>query len=428
MTDNTNQSPSSDDLGPLETPKKGGGAGLIVAVSLALLMIGGVFYLDRSKSDGRMIQPDDEEFRFRAARLPEPPRDRPFPTSDPNGAVVKPERTDVEDERDRREAEALAYAQMASQQAADAAARERELESKRVADAQRKKEQDRMRSPLLVDSGDTNRNGAAAGTDAAAQDATPGGGYQHGQFLDAFARASAGNANGPTPSGGNNGDQSDDEDQRAYAFVPGEPTQIASTSATLGLVDLATRVRQGKLIPGVLKTALNSDHPGMVTAVVQEDVYSDDGTQVLIPRGSDLIGEYRSGIKRGQSRVFIIWRRLARPDGVDVSLDSPGADQLGVAGLTGDVDSHFFQRFGAAMILSFIEAQSDDSSESTQIYASDLQRASEIALRDSINIPPTINVDQGTRISVIVARDLFFHRASLPSPGVPVASRGFGSR
>jgi type IV secretion system protein VirB10 len=44
-----------------------------------------------------------------------------------------------------------------------------------------------------------------------------------------------------------------------------------------------------------------------------------------------------------------------------------------------------------------------------------LNRIAEEALRDSINIPPTIHVDQGSRIMVFVRRDLDFS-AFYPDP------------
>ena len=44
-----------------------------------------------------------------------------------------------------------------------------------------------------------------------------------------------------------------------------------------------------------------------------------------------------------------------------------------------------------------------------------MRRSASVALRDSINIPPTIHVDQGSRIMVFVRRDLDF-AAFYPDP------------
>ena len=185
-------------------------------------------------------------------------------------------------------------------------------------------------------------------------------------------------------------------------------------------------ITEGTMIPGVLETAIHSDLPGLVRAINSADVYSHDGSQLLIPKGSRLVGRYQSDIRRGQVRVFIIWTRIIRADGLSVLINSPGTDPLGRAGLDGDVDTHFFQIFGAAILLSVLdtgldiglEMARDQGSHNTNIGQgsfnnSGLDRAGEIALQDSIRIQPTIHIDQGTRISIMVARDLDFEAVEM---------------
>ena len=133
----------------------------------------------------------------------------------------------------------------------------------------------------------------------------------------------------PTPglAGVKNDDLSADDkfaDRVAAAEnAPARAVRISNSSYT---------VPQGAIIAGVLETAINSDLPGYVRAVVSRDVMGFDGRRVLIPSGSRLIGQYRSGLAAGQSRAFIVWTRLTRPDGVTVSLGSPVTDPLGRAG------------------------------------------------------------------------------------------------
>src|SRR5690606_6957192 len=118
--------------------------------------------------------------------------------------------------------------------------------------------------------------------------------------------------------------------------------------------DPATTVPQATMIPAVLETAINTDVPGYVRAVVSQDVRSFDGARILVPRSSRLIGQYQSGLQAGQKRAYVIWTRLIRPDGVSVALASPGTAYDGSGGIPGKVDTHFFQRFGSAMLLSVI--------------------------------------------------------------------------
>jgi type IV secretory pathway VirB10-like protein len=183
-------------------------------------------------------------------------------------------------------------------------------------------------------------------------------------------------------------------------------------SRAVAMRNLGATVTQGTIMTGVLETAINSDLPGFVRAVVSRDVRSFDGRQVLIPRGSRLIGQYRSGTAQGQSRAFIIWTRVIRPDGASVQIASSGTDTLGRAGLDGHVDRHFFQMFGGAILLSVLNAgiASLAQQPSTQIVIGSSQQASSLASSALApnQIPPTITVAQGTPIRIFVARDLDF--------------------
>lgn len=174
-------------------------------------------------------------------------------------------------------------------------------------------------------------------------------------------------------------------------------------------------VPQGTIITAVLETAINSDLPGLVRAVVSRDVAGFDGTKVLIPRGSRLIGQYSSGVALGQSRAFVIWTRVLRNDGVSVQLASAATDMLGTAGLGGKVDSHFMKRFGAATLLSVItgglEYLANTAGGGSQVLVGNTSQANQlasIALQRQIDIAPTIKVAQGTPVRVFVARDLDF--------------------
>ncbi|MEP1231565.1 MAG: type IV secretion system protein VirB10 [Litorimonas sp.] len=203
--------------------------------------------------------------------------------------------------------------------------------------------------------------------------------------------------------------------------------QVVEATA-LKLENQETLVTQGTFISGVLETAINSDLPGLLRAVVDKNIYGRTGQVIVIPKGSRLIGRYRSNLSNGQSRVFVVWSRLERPDGVVADLGSPGTDQLGVAGLGGVVDTHFVERFGAATFLSIIgpitallvdEAIGTDNDQTTNIINGSQQSfsdAASIALENSISRPPTIHVDQGSEITIFVNRDISFHNVGGSQP------------
>ncbi len=194
--------------------------------------------------------------------------------------------------------------------------------------------------------------------------------------------------------------------------------QVASggvqTSHATRIADLKHTVPQGTVIPAVLETAINSDLPGSVRAVVSRDITGFDGTEVLIPRGSKLIGEYRSGMAYGQSRAFVIWSRILTPDGVSIDVGSPATDPLGRGGLSGETDTHFFERFGGSILLSVISAGLEaaataGSSGTSVIIGSPIQAGNLAAMAPQTgNIPVTIKVKQGEPLQVFLVRDLDF--------------------
>jgi type IV secretion system protein VirB10 len=187
--------------------------------------------------------------------------------------------------------------------------------------------------------------------------------------------------------------------------VGGGPAQARSD------IDPQTTVTQGTMIPAVLETAINTDVPGFVRAVVSQDVRSFDGSRVLVPRSSRLVGQYQSGLQGGQKRAYVIWTRLIRPDGVSVDLASPATGFDGSAGLAGKVDSHFFQRFGSAMLLSVIGGLSAIGSGGASLVIGGGQSAAAAAVSQGNTIGPTVRVRQGEPIRVFTARDLDFSRA-----------------
>ncbi|RJY10367.1 TrbI/VirB10 family protein [Aurantiacibacter aquimixticola] len=175
--------------------------------------------------------------------------------------------------------------------------------------------------------------------------------------------------------------------------------------------DPATTVTQGTMIPAILETAINTDVPGFVRAVVSQDVRSHDGARVLIPRSSRLVGQYQSGLQAGQRRAYVIWQRVIRPDGVAVTLQSPGTAFDGTAGLEGEVDNHFFSRFGSAMLLSVIGGLANVASGGASVVLGGGQSAANTALQQDGQRPPTVRVRMGEPIRVYTARDLDFAQA-----------------
>jgi type IV secretion system protein VirB10 len=143
--------------------------------------------------------------------------------------------------------------------------------------------------------------------------------------------------------------------------------------------------------------------------VVSQDVRSFDGKRVLVPRSSRLIGQYQAGVQQGQKRAYVIWTRLIRPDGVSVNLASPAVGFDGTTGLEGNVNSHFFKRFGSALLLSVVGGLGAlTSGGASVIISGGAQSAAGAAVEQGGQISPTIRVRMGEPIRVFTARDLDF--------------------
>lgn len=171
---------------------------------------------------------------------------------------------------------------------------------------------------------------------------------------------------------------------------------------------------KGTFIDCTLETAIDSTLPGMTTCVTATDTFGADGTVVLLERGTKLIGETRGEVRQGGARVFVVWTEARTPAGVVVQLDSPGTDALGRAGLDGKVNRHFWQRFGAAALVSTIagivqsEVQSSSRGGTVVLDPTASEDVVTDILRSTVSIPPTVTVRNGARIQVLVARDVDF--------------------
>lgn len=165
----------------------------------------------------------------------------------------------------------------------------------------------------------------------------------------------------------------------------------------------------GAAIPCILQTAMDTATTGYVSCLIPRDVYSDNGAVVLMEKGTKVLGEYRSSLRQGQRRLFVLWTRAVTPAGVAIALGSPAADALGRAGFDGAIDTHFWERFGGAVLLSVIDdgvyAVAGDNAVGSTRLPSD---AAAIALQNSVNIPPSLRKAQGSDVSIFVAQDFDF--------------------
>lgn len=175
-------------------------------------------------------------------------------------------------------------------------------------------------------------------------------------------------------------------------------------------------LQAGSVIPAALITGIRSDHPGIITAQVTQQIYdSPSGQILLIPQGTRVVGEYSNDVGLGQRRVLLVWNRLIFPNGRSVVLErQPGADTEGYAGLEDGVDHHWWELTKAAGLSTLLsigaELTMDDDDRLVQAIRDGAQDtindAGQQIIQRQLLIQPTLTIRPGFLVRVVVTRDL----------------------
>lgn len=191
------------------------------------------------------------------------------------------------------------------------------------------------------------------------------------------------------------------------------------TSATM-MPDRNLLLPKGTFIDCVLETKLDTTVPGMTSCVIPRDIYSANGRVLLIERGSKAIGEYKGAVENGLNRIFVLWTQIQTPKGVRVNIDSPATDALGGSGMAGEIDFHWWARFGNALLFTLIQdgfdfamTKQSENNGGVNYYQNSEDGINQIiqeAMKQSGNIPPTLTKNQGERVGIFVARDVDFSK------------------
>ncbi len=234
--------------------------------------------------------------------------------------------------------------------------------------------------------------------------------------------------------GGGGGDGTENEqnsiiitNKDSLATVKEQESNVITTKTS----DLSRVISQGKIINAVLETAIDTDMQTQVRAVVSRDIYSQLGKNILIPKGSRLIGNFQAISNKGISRLAITWNRIIRADGLNISINADSADGLGRGGVEGELDNKYVQIMRNAFLSSIVtiataalvdkvtdtvttnttngtetttttNATNQAIIDATQNIGDEMQDIVDNLKEES----PTIRISQGTKIHVIVNQDL----------------------
>ena len=228
-------------------------------------------------------------------------------------------------------------------------------------------------------------------------------------------------ARGAAASGGEEGAAESTHDAFSKAMVPSDVGQTAYAEL---LKDPDYTIPAGTLIQCVLDTAINSQLLGFVRCHIpaKEGVWNATGTGIMLDAGTTIVGQIRSGLMQGQNRLFVLWTIARSPNNVVANLNSPAADALGRSGIPGDVDNHFWEKLATTAIYSFVgygpqivssALQKNGGTNNNNNYMSFVtpqQNLAESVLNQQLNIPPTLTVSQGDKVSIFVGRNISFKK------------------
>ena len=197
-------------------------------------------------------------------------------------------------------------------------------------------------------------------------------------------------------------------------------------------VDMSEMILADKPIPAVIARSIDSNNPTPVTAIVERNVFSEQGRNILIPAGSRLIGTLSSFTTDGEmtstsAKIQISWQRLIRPDGSIFVFDGLTGDAQGRGGALGYLDQQLFKRYSLPIMMTVLTSatayyMADDDDENNGEVESSRQEAASDArqnflnkmdevfnqiLNDKASIRPMTYVPAGTRIIVYPQVDLW---------------------
>ncbi|SYT49020.1 conjugation TrbI-like protein [Klebsiella pneumoniae] len=205
-------------------------------------------------------------------------------------------------------------------------------------------------------------------------------------------------------------------------MTPSSPVEGVATITGVKRINLDPNlyIPADRYIPCSMMRRFVSDVAGRISCMIGQDVYSANNFVKLIPAGTIARGFYKTGtLNHGQGRMFIAWAELRTPDKLQIPLaDADVVGQLGEAGVEGWIDTHFSERFLGSMMVGMIPDvaawaadQSGSKDRNTDYTENSRQAFADIAksaFDNSVNIPPTMYLNQGDVIGIMTATDIDF--------------------
>jgi type IV secretion system protein VirB10 len=208
--------------------------------------------------------------------------------------------------------------------------------------------------------------------------------------------------------------------------APAAAAESAKATSAQFINNADSLLVRGTYIRCVLETRIITDIPGFTSCIVTEPVYSINGRRLLLPKGSKVSGKYNTDDPK-IPRVSVIWDRITTPNGIDVSMASPGIDNLGGAGHPGDYNAHWGSKLSSALLISLVsdvfkyagekygpptESVTTGGQVITSPFESNtaqtVERIANQVVERNLARPATVTINQGTVVNIYVAKDVSF--------------------
>lgn len=196
--------------------------------------------------------------------------------------------------------------------------------------------------------------------------------------------------------------------------------------------DMSRVVTQDRIITAVLMRPFDSRQTMRVVAQVDRNVYGAMGRNILIPRGSTVIGTMTAGAER----AGVIWDQIIRPDGARFVFQGQGGDAMGQGGVPGNINNRWARRLSIGFLgtlLKVLPAVITNPNETagnggvsignggnsgvarnkgaiiTDIISQDITSQFQPLISQAQSIQPIVTIPAGTRMTIVPSQDLVMH-------------------
>lgn len=196
-------------------------------------------------------------------------------------------------------------------------------------------------------------------------------------------------------------------------------TRFADTAPVPPNLPQQYTIKKNYRIQCIPDSPLSSEMVGPITCMTTQAVLSMDGSNILLPIGTEIHGTIERGLNGGEKRLFPIWTDMLTPKPYQqvIPLDAPSADELGQPGLPGDVNTHFWLKVRDLAVVSIIDmfgsvassaASSGNNNSTFNLNTNAMQNSAQTlgqaAFGRELNVPDTLYRGQGQPIIVTTTK------------------------